>query len=560
VIALWATSASPYERESLRFDVLSVIGYVANWRFIATGHSYFEAFATPSPVQHLWSLAIEEQFYVAWPVLVVFGFAVARRGRVHQLAVIGLVVLATAASVMALAVTYDRTDPSIAYFATHTRAHELLIGAGAAIALAHSNRFAAFVRRRSVPIVVFGLTVIVALSLGLPDSSSFYYFGGSVAFSISAAALIATLTTQASSFGVARVLSFRPVAWIGTISYGVYLWHWPVITWLTPETIGVAGVMLNTLRIAVVFAVSSASYYCIERVIRRGHVGHWRIAARQVVAGAVVGALVLSITTVVVTTGARKLPDFVSNNRQLLIALTPHSRGAIGLVGDSVAMSLYPGFTDQAAQTSRSIGAATFPGCPVGDVARVDAHGSPFPWAERCASAAVRGQQQLVNELNPKVIVWLSETEKYDILVGQQILQAGTPAWENAVFADWDRVHDRLTSRGATIVLILPLHWRGSDPTECSGPNAQRENACFEPSLATNILRDVYVRWAGRHPDDVSVLQPDAALCPASRCPSVLDGVTLRRDRLHFTTEGARVAARRIVLAMPRDTWDPPGA
>ncbi len=557
-ISLVAATSSPFDREQLRWDILSSLAYVTNWRFIAAGQSYFQEFAAPSPVLHLWSLAIEEQFYVVWPVLALGGLWLAARGRVGERAVIGLLVAGTAASAAALALTWSEFDPSAAYYATHTRAHELLVGALAAFLLERRRWFAPVVRAWAAPISVAALAILAGFAVLLTDSAPLYYFGGSLVFSVAAAALVVCLAVTGTDrrMVVGRLLSTLPLPWIGSISYGLYLWHWPMVLWITPATVGVDGLALVALRVAATFAVSSASFYVVERPIRHGRLGGMRLGIPQVAAGALATVLALSGVTVYNTRGALPLPDFVEGNRKLVIHEVPNAVGTIGLVGDSVAMSLLPGLTYEAAQTRRSTVAAAFPGCPIGEAEHVNANGAPFPFARRCQAAVQRGHTRLVERYDPDVIFWMSNRDRFPIREDRELLAAGTPEFETALFADWDAVLQRLTGGGARVVLLLPFHRVGEDPAECGGADVTLPE-CTQPSLSTGALRGAYLRWSAGHAENVTVIDMNGIVCPTAPCEETVAGVVLREDPVHFTSEAARLVAAEVVARLPASVWNP---
>jgi hypothetical protein len=104
------------------------------------------------------------------------------------------------------------------------------------------------------------------------------------------------------------------------------------------------------------------------------------------------------------------------------------------------------------------------------------------------------------------------------------------------------------------VVLILPFHRAGDDPTACSGDEAWSEE-CTRPILSINSLRAEYRKWAAEHPEDVVVVDPDPILCPSNPCPDSVAGVTLRSDPVHFTEDGARLFARELVARLPDGFW-----
>jgi peptidoglycan/LPS O-acetylase OafA/YrhL len=535
-VAIAAGRASAYEQGGLRWDLLSALGYVANWRFIAGGQSYFQQFVAPSPVRHLWSLSIEEQFYVIWPLLTLAALWFASKAKRAGILVIGLLGLAIAASGVSLAVAYNEADPSAAYFATHTRAHELLIGAAGCVLVERSIWVRNAVGRIAPLLAVLGLAAILAFGVLLSDASSLYYFGGSTIFALAALAAILGISTRQDGNWAAAFMSLRPLPAIGAISYGLYLWHWPLFNWLTTESTGLSGPALDATRVLATLVVATGSFVIVERPIRQGHLGRWRIGLRATVAGAVSAALMLAILTLVETRGARPIPEFVDNNRQILVVNAPHSIGAWAIVGDSTAMALYPGLAVEAADRSRTLVVAAFPGCPVGQAERVDADGQPFPWGATCPPAVRTGYRTAVERFDPSLVFWLSSTDRYSIRVGGQTLAAGTDAWREALFADWTRALGTLTSNGAHVVLILPMHRQGADPRDTGGQNP---------------LRTIYRQWAAQHEDTITVIDPDPVVCPQAPCPSRIGNVDLYQDKVHLTHQASLIVAKELFDLLP---------
>lgn len=539
VVAFAAGRASPYEQGELRWDILSAIGYVANWRFVAAGQSYFQDFAAPSPVRHLWSLAIEEQFYLAMPLLTLAGLSIAARVRQAGKLLVGLLVLASAASALSLALAYRQSDPSVAYFATYTRAHELLIGAAGAVLIERSARVRDAVRRASPWLAFLGLAVVLGFGVLMSDASALYYFGGSAVFALASLALVLGIATGGGANPVATFLSARPLIAIGAISYGLYLWHWPLFNWLTQESTGLSGAILAAARVLATLGVAAASFVIVERPIRRGELGRMRVGMRATATGAVVVAVLLAAMTLMETSGARPIPEFVDNNRKVFVINGPRTEGAWAIVGDSTAMAFYPGLAVAAADRSRTLIVAAFPGCPIGQAERVDGDGRPFPWGGSCPAAVRVGYKGAVAKFEPSLVFWLSATDQYSIRLGERILPTGTGEWQDALFADWDGALETLTSGGAHVVLILPMHRPGADPHDPGGRSP---------------LREVYRHWAALHRDVVTVLDPDRVLCPRAPCPSHIGNLLLFADNVHLTPEASVFVATRLLSLVPAAT------
>ena len=242
-----------------RGDLLSTLFYIANWHFITSGQSYFAEFVSVSPDRHTWSLAIEEQFYLVWPLVAAVVLA---RFRKSTLALIALV--AATASALWMAIIFDPIDPSRSYFGTDSRIFEILIGVLLAIALAGRWRErVGRIGRLLAPVMLLG---IAAAYLWLADDNAVYYHGGAVALSLATAVLIAGLECGSR---LNRVLSIRPLVLVGLCSYGMYLWHFPVITFTNLWLGSTNAPQIAAVAAAVTFAVTAVSYVVVERPIRR---------------------------------------------------------------------------------------------------------------------------------------------------------------------------------------------------------------------------------------------------------------------------------------------------
>src|ERR687897_840869 len=289
----------PGEVAGLRGDVLAAFGYVTNWYLIFGQESYFEAVGRPSLLQHLWSLAVEEQFYLIWPPILALGLWIGatrlRPRRVLRVALFGAV-----ASAVAMALLYTpRVDPSRIYYGTDTRATGLLCGAALALLwspgeknrplearhrrlkLAGRGRF----RRRwgwTAPLLldVLGFAALGGLvwfCLYLGELQPFLYMGGFALVGLATTATIMAVVHPHTLIG-ARLLGSVPLRWIGVRSYGIYLWHWPVFMVTRPELdVPFDGLPLIALHLGLTLVLADLSYRFVERPIRRGALGRaWK--------------------------------------------------------------------------------------------------------------------------------------------------------------------------------------------------------------------------------------------------------------------------------------------
>jgi len=333
---------------------LGALTFSTNWLEIAAGTSYFDA-TQPELFQPLWSLAIEEQFYLVWPLtLVGLMLAVAALRLRDGVRLLGLVVGGAAVlSAVAMALVHaPGDDPTRVYYGTGTHAFGLL--AGAALAVAVSGR------RHVLPDATWaralpwaGLVVLVVLVLTLRAEGTFAYRGGIALGSLAALALVAGCA-HGRSTALVRVLELRPVVWVGERSYGLYLWHWPVILVLAAQLGDTPGSRLwwrtAVLALVVAFGLAALSHRYLEQPVRRdGFRASVRRAAAAVRGGRAVPraaagtALVLGLGSVLAVATA---PDVTSTQRAIEAAqreIQERSGGAPDATDDSAAHDATPG-------------------------------------------------------------------------------------------------------------------------------------------------------------------------------------------------------------------------
>ncbi|QUG87042.1 acyltransferase family protein [Bacillus nitratireducens] len=265
----WITIFHSSLLEKMRGDSLAALFYVSNWWYIYHKLSYFDNFNQLSPLNHFWSLAVEEQFYVVWPFIISLGLYHIKK----QSRMILLICLGAVASALAMAILYEPgADPSRIYYGTDTRAFSLLIGAALAL-IWPSNRLANKIipKARLILDVVGGTALIIILLMFWKTNQydPFLYNGGMVLLSIATALLVANLAHPASR--IAQILRFRPLRWIGIRSYGIYLWHYPILTLTTPKVnAGDFSLIRAILQFLLIIMIAQISWKHIEKPIRQG--------------------------------------------------------------------------------------------------------------------------------------------------------------------------------------------------------------------------------------------------------------------------------------------------
>lgn len=277
VTVAWATLFDRAQLPALRSDVLPAIFYFSNWWYVFHHVSYFAQYGPPSALGHLWSLAIEEQFYLLWPLILLGALRWVRDRRV----LIGSILVLAAASAAEMALLFvPYTDPTRVYDGTDTRAFELLIGAALAFAWPRGREFGPITPRMRTVLEAMGgaaLAGIIALYLLTGQYDTFVYRGGMVLLSLFSAVLIAVCVHPAARVG--HVLGVAPLRWVGERSYGMYLWSLPIIVLTTPQ--GAHGSFLrDALQVAGIVAASALSWHFVEQPVRHGVIGRllaqWR--------------------------------------------------------------------------------------------------------------------------------------------------------------------------------------------------------------------------------------------------------------------------------------------
>ncbi len=254
---------------TVRGDAISSIFYTSNWWFIFHKLSYFDSFGSPSPLKNLWSLAIEEQFYFIWPIALTVGLSIFKKR--SKLSIIVFLVALSSAMLMSI-LYHPGTDPSRVYYGTDTRLFELLIGCSLAL-IWPMKRLSS--KKLTVGLsITLNITSMIAFVIFIvcivfvDEYQVFLYRGGLLLVCINAAILIACVCHPSSSLG--DLLSWKPLRWIGSRSYGIYIWHYPVTVLGTPiQEIGNPLFWRVSLQLAFILIIADFSYRFIETPIRK---------------------------------------------------------------------------------------------------------------------------------------------------------------------------------------------------------------------------------------------------------------------------------------------------
>ncbi len=560
---------------NLRMADLSALFYFSNWWQIAASGNYFVATGAISPLTHTWSLAVEEQFYLVWPLVVLAVLHVGRKltpgagggassgaengaesgadsgfGRGIEL-LLGISVVGVVASAVEMTWLYHPgANITRLYFGTDTHAQSILVGSVLACILTLVQRRrglagmapTASSRAARIALTVLGLAGAVAtlvLTATLSGTSPIAYQGGFLVSALSAAALITGAVCVAGG-PIARVLSVRPMVWMGTVSYGAYLWHFPVFIELDSARTGLSGFGLLAARVLVTFSLAAASYYLVERPVMEGV--FWRsvkaagpaLVAMAVTVVVVVAATVVPATAAVTIKTADAIP---TGERQALDATGAFTTDPIRflLVGDSLAVTTGLGLVRGSVVNYgvRVINKGVL-GCDLDNLDAISSGQHDIP-ESTCRHWKTLWAAE-VRALHPEVVGLLAgRWDITDHLLHGQVVSIDQPAWNRHLEDEMNQVVAVLSAEGAKVVLLTMPYI--APPQEAPDGSVYPENRTSRVDEYNQILR----RVAARHPGEVTVIDLNAVLDPAGQFQTVVDGVTVRwADGIHVTKAGGQ--------------------
>ncbi len=531
-------AADAGELHRIRLDGLATMFYVANWRDIFAKADYFALFSAPSPLEHTWSLAIEEQFYLVWPLVFVGLVALARRRsgstrrRLAGLALglsVGLGALSASASLL-LAWTQGWNR---AYYGTDTRAFAILAGAAVASLRVRYGPVHGGRPRQLLEVAGVGGALVLGYcwaELGFKEH--FTHRGGLLLCSI-AGALVVAATSHPTRGVVARVASFAPLRWLGLISYGLYLYHWPIFVWLSAQRVHLTGWPLFGVRFAVTLAAALVSYYALEQPIRHG--SGWPTAANVLVPVGSLAAVALLLFGSTMSSVVKQ-PSSEASIAWAVAAAKRNKGPKILVVGNSVAWFLVKdGFPKLHTSPKVTVLSRSSPGCSYPGTDRFK--NPDGTTTARFSRSCDGGWQHAAAEFKPDYVLFLRNGLS-DVAYHHegQYLPVCSPAfheWTTTLFSDDAAA---FAKKGAKLVLATsPPSLRHVGETAAQYRAYLRSVRC-----GNDVLREV----AGAHPDTIRLIDLEAHLCtPDGSCRNVQDGVILRNDGTHFRDAGAPVIA-----------------
>ncbi len=543
-------------------QVMASALYVQNWRLADQAVDYLGAQDAPSPVQHFWSLSIEEQFYIVWPLLMMAALWWARRRGHAPIQMLIIVLCLILAASLAASIVITRSDPAWAYFVTHTRVWELALGGLLALTI---ERIRPSDRTR---VAMVGLGVLAAVASALLFSSSTDFPGFKALLPTFGAALIIAAGTI--RIGWFRGLDIAALRYVGDRSYSIYLWHWPLIIFYTAQRAAI-GLTDGLLLVVTTLVISHLSYRFIEEPYRHSRARReWRPLIDGTVAVglcvAVAGGLVYAIdrqridigligtanypgpaallADAPVPEGVRLLPPLSKIGSDVPVVYKmkchqeqkgidasgcplgdPAGTRTIVVMGDSHAAQWIPAIDKIAKDRKWKLVAFTKAACPVTRVAILD-DGKPY---EQCAV------------WREKVLAEIAKLKPDFVITSQSNY---TSVLQDAMVEGLRSVWTELAGQGVRVVAIRntphslfdPRTCLGTDPAKCANPRNKVES------------QDIFAR-AAETMQGVTLVDLNDALCTRDTCPAVVGNIVVLRDNHHLTATYALALAPYLAKA-----------
>ncbi len=535
--------------------------FLANFHFTASQTNYLASLRPPSPLQNFWSLAVEEQFYVVYPtmLLLLAGMFARRSLRLRLGLVLGTIVVAS----YVLSIVMTSANPAGAFFSPFTRAWELALGGLIAVS---SDRL-----RRLPPIIAgiftwIGLGAIVVVALVFTSATP--YPGSAVAVPVIGAGLIIAGGSAQPAWGAESVLRLRPFQFLGLVSYSLYLWHWPILI-IAAQDRGVSSLPAwdNVLLLVVALGAAIGTYLVLENPVR-----HSRYLASRRAASVTMGVCLIVVSLgacTIAVSSTRPTPSGgiaaaasgsscrspskhqVARLRSKYLDGQPSHSSVPGahplrmvVVGDSTACTMLDGLSAVAPSYDIRVFNGAVIGCGVvSDTLAPYYYGNIniVAYTRSCQRRVGRAEARALRRGTPDIILWGSTDEGSSIVdppSGTRVLASGTPLWRSVLLKRMDVRVRQLTASGSKVIFLL----EPAEAHQSVSASTRAEDRRY--AQLNDLLREV----ASQFPTQVAVVDLASLVCPSGPpCPTLVNGVWLRPDNLHYGPSGSLWVAERLV-------------
>lgn len=553
----------PLERASTMSAARSAVVYLANIWFAGRAIDYLGGDATGNPMLHMWSLAVEEQFYIIWPWVISYAAAAGMFGggaRHRALCVIASISVLSFAACLWM----TSTAQPWAFFGTPFRAWEFGLGA---IAFLLGERLTSMPRHVRQALGVFGVLAVLGSATWLNDAAR---FPGPWAMLPAAGTMLVLLSLAGNAPSTLRtVLSVRPMVRIGDVSYSLYLWHWPLLV-MAPIRFPGGGQLVVVGAVLVSYVLAEASYRLVEEPIRRSWAIGWQSKRVLLAAMSVTIAMALALSFLkssasnqqlselqkVLVTARDDVPEINRNGCHAGVSTVEptacesgsrDSRRTVVLFGDSHAAHWYPAFDALAKLQGWRLVSMTKTACPAIDApVQLDTHRRPYHECSEWRTAAMRH----IADMKPDLVV-LGNSSRYAKVTANE--------WELAT----RRTIDSIATSGAATALIRDTPWPGFGVPVCLA-RAEYQGANVEQSCmidrAGGLKLGVAIFHAERRAVDASagrakMIDLTAEICPGDRCASLTGGVVHFSDNNHLTATFSRGLVPALQMALQSVPW-----
>ncbi len=528
------------DRPQTAGDAFATMTLWLNWRLVQRDDQYFDLIGDPSPLRHMWTLGVEEQFYVLVPFLIA-AVMLLRRRLARTLIVL---TLAIASAVWTAWLSGDGATGSRLYYGTDVRIQALLVGVAAAMLLTPDRRGRAPRPSRTTAEAIGWLGTIGSISaFFVLDETGRWVFemGGMLLFAVMAACMGAS-ALDPRPLRINRLISVPVLVHLGQISYGLYVYHWPIAVWLPLEQLPTVLAIVVKLFLAWVCAV--LSYRFVELPVMLG--GFRALVPRRVPRSArrwVAPATLAGLTSLSLLLGTVWSPviDGDWDGRPLAAASgydAPDTELRVAIVGSSIAQSLRDGFHG-----------GDYPGLEVsGHTRRGSCNAIPLtfrfmgggevPEDETCSSWRERWPEEVARADADIVLSPIETALTQPLVVDGRTLEPGSPAHSRRVRAALDALLEQTRESGARQLQIVNATCH-DDPAGIR--DGEEVGAVKIDPTSTNTVAREWAQEATSEELDVTVLDLNGALCPDGDYRPVINGAELYSDRVHFSRQGAEL-------------------
>jgi len=554
---------------SLRGHAVASLTYIANWWSIAQHNSYQAAFGAESPLNHFWSLAVEEQFYLVFPIALIGVIALLKRRiglhRLAHIALVGATVGAIASCALMWILRTPGTDPSRVYLGTDTRSQALFVGIAIAciVRLWPVHSLQRVSRAILSAAALLALATLVGIAVAADFRSNWLYTGGFLLVAVTTGIVVLALNGHNSFFS--KALSLKWLRTLGLVSYGLYLWHWPVKVFVTQERLGLSDdrtgrIELFVIRCALTAVATALSWYLIEQPFRRKKSTTTETASTKRASGLFVALGALGVTALIVgvlwfaaAPTTRPQADYSSNIAPTISSEKgPEPPISLLWFGDSVAWAMgggaisFPWPTDynspfdprQIIIWNKGIGECPLLHKPSRSFGIVRAGSSCIGWEAKWRDAAAA--------FPPDAMVWSGALrDTYDVRVDGKWIVFGSPEWVALYDAELDKAAAIATENGVPLIVLSQ-----ADPTVF--PGEKNEDSLTAANIGKFAqLRQIQRNYALAHSSTTISIDINDLLCSGGSCEETTpSGEIIRPDHLHFSAAGARYLAPRTATAI----------